>query len=73
MIILVICLKNKSECINYHIKQIIENLSRNELPAILVLNKIDLVNREKLAETIAEYSISSQVHSLQKDPAERRN
>jgi GTP-binding protein Era len=37
-------------------KQIIENLSRNELPAILVLNKIDLVDREKLAQTIAEYA-----------------
>jgi len=37
-------------------KRIIENLKRSELPAILVLNKIDLVNREKLAETIAEYA-----------------
>ena len=37
-------------------KRIIENIKKNELPAILVLNKIDLVNREKLAETIAEYA-----------------
>ena len=37
-------------------KRIIENLKKSELPAILVLNKIDLVNREKLAETIAEYA-----------------
>ena len=37
-------------------KRIIENLKKSELPSILVLNKIDLVNREKLAETIAEYA-----------------
>ena len=37
-------------------KRIIENLKNSELPAILVLNKIDLVNREKLAQTIAEYA-----------------
>lgn len=37
-------------------KRIIENLKRSELPSILVLNKIDLVNREKLAQTIAEYA-----------------
>jgi len=37
-------------------KRIIENLKKSQLPAILVLNKIDLVNREKLAQTIAEYA-----------------
>lgn len=37
-------------------KRIIANLKQSELPAILVLNKIDLVGREKLAETIAEYA-----------------
>ena len=37
-------------------KRIIENLKQSELPAILVLNKIDLVDREKLAQTIAEYA-----------------
>ena len=37
-------------------KRIIENLKKSELPAILVLNKIDLVTREKLAETISEYA-----------------
>lgn len=37
-------------------KRIIANLKKSELPAILVLNKIDLVDRAKLAETIAEYA-----------------
>ncbi len=37
-------------------KRIIENIKQLKLPAILVLNKIDLVNREKLAETIAQYA-----------------
>ena len=31
-------------------------IKKSELPSILVLNKIDLVNREKLAETIANYA-----------------
>ena len=42
-------------------KRIIENIKQLKLPAILVLNKIDLVNREKLAETIAEYA---QLHTF---------
>lgn len=37
-------------------KRIIDNLKHSQLPAVLVLNKIDLVNKEKLAETIAEYA-----------------
>ena len=37
-------------------KGIISQIKKSELPSILVINKIDLVNREKLAETIAEYS-----------------
>ncbi len=37
-------------------KGLIERIKKSELPCILVLNKIDLVNREKLAETIKEYS-----------------
>lgn len=37
-------------------KRIIADLKSSGLPAVLVLNKIDLVNREKLAETIAEYA-----------------
>ncbi len=37
-------------------KRIIENLKTSGLPAILVLNKIDLVDRVRLAETIAEYA-----------------
>lgn len=37
-------------------KRIIENIKQLELPSILVLNKIDLINKEKLAETIAEYA-----------------
>ncbi len=37
-------------------KRIIENIKQLELPAILVINKIDLVNKEKLAETITQYA-----------------
>lgn len=37
-------------------KQIIERVKRAELPCVLVLNKIDLCNREVLAKTIQEYS-----------------
>lgn len=37
-------------------KNLIGQIKKAELPAILVLNKIDLVNREKLAETIADYA-----------------
>ena len=37
-------------------KNLINQIKKAELPSILVLNKIDLVNREKLAETIAGYA-----------------
>jgi len=37
-------------------KKLIGQIKKMELPSILVLNKIDLVNREKLAETIADYA-----------------
>ena len=37
-------------------KNLIAQIKKTALPSILVLNKIDLVNREKLAETIAEYA-----------------
>ncbi len=37
-------------------KNLIGQIKKLELPSILVLNKIDLVNREKLAETIAGYA-----------------
>lgn len=37
-------------------KNLISQIKKAELPAVLVLNKIDLVNREKLAETIAGYA-----------------
>ncbi len=37
-------------------KNLINQIKKTELPSILVLNKIDLVNREKLAETIANYA-----------------
>ncbi len=37
-------------------KQLIEQIKKSELPSMLVLNKIDLINREKLAETIAGYA-----------------
>lgn len=37
-------------------QNLIGQIKKAELPAILVLNKIDLVNRERLAETIANYA-----------------
>lgn len=37
-------------------KNLIGQIKKSELPSILVLNKIDLINREKLAETIADYA-----------------
>ena len=37
-------------------KGLIDKFKKEGLPCVLVLNKIDLVNREKLAETITEYS-----------------
>ena len=37
-------------------KNLIGQIKNAELPCMLVLNKIDLVNREKLAETIAGYA-----------------
>ena len=37
-------------------KNLIGQIKKPELPSILVLNKIDLINREKLAETIAGYA-----------------
>ncbi|MBQ8511148.1 MAG: GTPase Era [Clostridia bacterium] len=37
-------------------KNLINQIKKAELPSMLVLNKIDLVNREKLAETIAGYA-----------------
>jgi len=37
-------------------KNLIGQIKKSELPSILVLNKIDLVNREKLAETISNYA-----------------
>lgn len=37
-------------------KNVCEKLSSEKLPAMLVLNKIDLVNREKIAETISQYA-----------------
>ena len=37
-------------------KQLIEQIKKSELPSMLVLNKIDLIGREKLAETIAGYA-----------------
>ena len=37
-------------------KNLIEQIKHSELPSILVLNKIDLYNREKIAETIAAYA-----------------
>lgn len=37
-------------------KNLIAQIKKTALPSILVLNKIDLVNREKLAETIAGYA-----------------
>lgn len=37
-------------------KQLIEQIRKSDLPAMLVLNKIDLIQKERLAETIAEYA-----------------
>lgn len=37
-------------------KNLIGQIKKLELPCVLVLNKIDLINREKLAETISEYA-----------------
>ena len=37
-------------------KSICEKIKNEELPAMLVLNKIDLVNREAIAETIMQYA-----------------
>ena len=37
-------------------KNLISQIKKSELPSMLVLNKIDLINREKLAETITEYA-----------------
>ncbi len=37
-------------------KQLIEQIGRSELPSLLVLNKIDLIQKEKLAETISAYA-----------------
>lgn len=37
-------------------KNLIGQIKKSELPSILVLNKIDLVNKEKLAETISGYA-----------------
>lgn len=37
-------------------RNLIGQIKKAELPAVLVLNKIDLCNRERLAETIAEYA-----------------
>ncbi len=37
-------------------KNLIGQIKKSNLPSILVLNKIDLINREKLAETITDYA-----------------
>lgn len=37
-------------------KNLIGQIKKAELPSVLVLNKIDLCNRERLAETISEYA-----------------
>ncbi len=37
-------------------KNLIEQIKAADLPCVLVLNKIDMINREKLAETIANYA-----------------
>lgn len=37
-------------------KNLIGQIKKAELPSMLVLNKIDLINKEKLAETISEYA-----------------
>ena len=38
-------------------RNVIEQIKKDELPAMLVLNKIDLYNREQIAETISQYAI----------------
>ncbi|MCI9448691.1 MAG: GTPase Era [Clostridiales bacterium] len=35
---------------------LIEQIKKSELPSILVLNKIDMINKERLAEAISEYA-----------------
>lgn len=37
-------------------KNLIGQIKKSELPSMLVLNKVDLINREKLAETITDYA-----------------
>ncbi len=37
-------------------KNLIEQIKAADLPCVLVLNKIDMINKEKLAETIANYA-----------------
>ncbi len=37
-------------------KNLIGQIKKSELPSMLVLNKVDLINREKLAQTITEYA-----------------
>lgn len=37
-------------------RNVIDQVKKDELPAMLVLNKIDLCNREQIAETIAKYA-----------------
>lgn len=37
-------------------RNVIEQIKKDELPAMLVLNKIDLYNREQIAETISQYA-----------------
>ncbi len=37
-------------------RNIISQIKKSGLPSILVLNKIDLINRERLAETITQYA-----------------
>lgn len=53
-------------------KKIIERISKTGLPSILVVNKIDLVNRERLAETIAEYSALYQFDAFVPVSAEKQ-
>ncbi len=36
--------------------RLIEQIKKAELPSMLVLNKIDLINRDRLAQTISEYA-----------------
>ena len=35
---------------------LIEQIKKSDLPSILVLNKIDMINKERLAEAISEYA-----------------